>query len=106
MSRNSNHFLSFDAGASLSHLISTNSLVYDTSAGGIYYFNKSSVAKTGVNFISGLSYHSRGQNFELIIGPQASFALNKIFKSDLDIRKYFLYGGVGAAILFEQKKKK
>jgi len=103
---NSNHFLSINAGASISYLLSTNALVYDTAAGGIYYHNNSSFTRKTMNFISGLSYHFGGKNFKLAIGPQFSFNLNDIIKSNPDQRRYFLYSGLDANMIFEKNKKK
>jgi len=103
---NTNHFLSINAGASINYLISTNALVYDTTAGGIYYHHNSSFTRTSMNFISGLSYHFGGKNFKLAIGPRFSFNLNDIIKSDLDQRRYFLYSGLDANVIFEKNKKK
>ncbi len=39
------------------------------------------------------------------IGPQVSFDVSKVFKSDLDKRKYLLYTGIDARVFFEKKKK-
>lgn len=103
---NTNHFLSINAGASINYLISTNALVYDTTAGGIYYHHNSLFTRTSMNFISGLSYHFGGKNFKLAIGPRFSFNLNDIIKSDLDQRRYFLYSGLDASMIFEKNKKK
>jgi Outer membrane protein beta-barrel domain len=104
---NTNHFLSLNAGASVAYLISAKALVYDTSLGGIYYYNKNLFTKTHFNVISGLSYHLSGtKNIEWSIGPELSFDVSKAFKSDLDKRKYFLYMGIDASVYFKKKKKK
>ncbi|MFI5185864.1 MAG: porin family protein [Chitinophagales bacterium] len=104
ITRNTNHFLSFYAGTSITYLISTNALIYDTVAGGVYYHNKNLFNRTGINLISGLSYHFTAKNFEFNIGPQLSSGLNKIIKSDLDKRKYILYSGVDATIFLKKRK--
>ena len=104
---NLNHFISLDIGMSIAYLISTNAVVYDTISGGIYYHDKDLFNKTHINFMSGLSYHSIGKrSFEWSIEPQFSFDVTRIFKSNLDTRKYFLYTGIGATIFFEKQKKK
>jgi hypothetical protein len=107
MTRNANHFLSLDAGVSPVYLLSTNALVYDTSAGGVYYHDKNLFTRTHFNFIFGLSYHvAVRENFEFKIGPEISFDLSRTFKTDIEKRKYFLYGGINASLFFEKKKKK
>jgi hypothetical protein len=74
--------------------------------GGIYYDNKNVVTKAHFNFTSGVSYQFKNKkNLEFSIGPQFSFDVTKVFKSDLDKRKYFLYTGIDARILFEKKTK-
>jgi hypothetical protein len=100
------HFLSVDAGASFSYLISTNALVYDTVAQGIYYHNKDQFNRGSINLISGFSYHARKKSFELIVGPRFTFSLQDIFKSNMDQRRYFLYSGIEASMLFGKNKKK
>ncbi|HEY2721899.1 MAG TPA: outer membrane beta-barrel protein, partial [Chitinophagaceae bacterium] len=100
------HFLSLDAGISVSYLVSTNALVYDTTGFGIYYHKNDQFAKGNISLLTGLSYHMVKKGFEWNIGPQFSFQLNKIIKSDFDERKYFLYTGIEGTIFFGKKKNK
>ena len=106
VTNNADRFLSLNAGVSPSYLLATNALVYDTTMGGIYYDNKDVVTKAHFNFTSGVSYQFKNKkNLEFSIGPQFSFDVTKVFKSDLDKRKYFLYTGIDARIFFEKKTK-
>ena len=50
VTNNTDHFLSLNAGVSPSYLLATNALLYDTTAGGIYYHNKDLVTKTQFQF--------------------------------------------------------
>jgi len=102
---NSEHFVGFDAGVSPTYLVATNALVYDTVGGGIYYHNKRLFSRAGLNLIVGIPYHIMIKDMEMSVGPKLSFGLNKIIKSDLDKRKYFLFGGINATILFGKSKK-
>jgi hypothetical protein len=107
INRNTKHFLSLNVGTSMGYVFATNALTYDTSFGGIYFHNKSFFAKTHLNMISGISYHlAAAKKLEWSIGPQFSFDISKIIKSNSDKRKYFLFGGIDARIFFEKKKKK
>jgi hypothetical protein len=107
INRNDNHFISLNAGTSIGYMFSTNALTYDTSFGGIYFHDKSLFAKQHFNLVSGISYHfATAKKFEWSIGPQFSFDLSRIIKSDLDRRKYFLYGGIDSRIFFEKKKRR
>jgi len=106
MTNDPDHFLSLNAGISPSYLLATNALTYDTTAGGLYYEAQDLVTKTHLNFISGISYQFKNKkSLEFSIGPQVSFDVSKVFKNDLDKRKYFLYTGIDARIFFEKKKK-
>ena len=103
---NTNHFLALDAGISVSYLISSNALVYDTAAGGIYYHNNDLLTRTHFNVLSGISYHAiSAKGSELSIGPQFLFDMSKAIKSEVDKRNYFLYIGIGGSLIFEKKKK-
>jgi len=106
VTNNTDHFLSLNAGIAPSYLLSTNALLYDTTMGGIYYYNKDVVTKTHFNFISGIAYqfgNTKAVTFS--VGPQFSFDVTKVFKSDLDKRKYFLYTGLDARVFFQKNKK-
>ena len=106
MMQNKNHFLSLDGGISIAYLISTNALVYDTTASGVYYHNNDLITKTHFNIIPGISYHLiNSKGLELAIGPQFSFDLTKAINSNFDKRNYFLYAGISARLFFEKKKK-
>ncbi len=106
VTNNADHFLSLNAGVAPSYLLSTNALLYDSTMGGIYYHNKNLITKTHFNFISGISYQFRNsKNLEFSVGPQFSFDVTKVFKSDLDKRKYFLYTGLDARVFFDRKGK-
>jgi hypothetical protein len=106
VTNNADHFLSLNAGISPSYLLATNALLYDTAMGGIYYHIKDQITKAHFNFISGISYQFRNaKNLEFSVGPQFSFDVTKVFKSDLDKRKYFLYTGLDARVFFQKKKK-
>jgi hypothetical protein len=106
MTKNRGHFLSLDAGISPSYLLASNALVYDTTLGGIYYSDKSLIQKAHFNIVSGLSYQfGINKNVRFSLGPQVSFDLTKVFKSEFDHRKYFLFTGINAGVFFEKKRK-
>ena len=106
VTNNADHFLSLNAGVSPSYLLATNALLYDTAAGGSYYHDKDLVRKTQFNFITGISYQFKNKkSLEFSIGPQVSFDVSKVFKSDMDKRNYFLYTGIDARIFFEKNKR-
>jgi outer membrane protein with beta-barrel domain len=104
VTNNTDHFLSLNAGIAPSYLLSTNALLYDTTMGGIYYYDEDVVTKTHFNFISGIAYQfGNTKTVTFSVGPQFSFDVTKVFKSDLDKRKYFLYTGIDARVFFDRK---
>ncbi|HEV8284224.1 MAG TPA: porin family protein [Chitinophagaceae bacterium] len=107
ISKNPSRFLSLNVGASAAYLLSSNALVYDSTLMGTYSYKTSAFTKAHVNFMSGISYHFiTSENFEWSIGPQFSFDISRLIKSDVDRRKYILYGGIDSRLFFEKKKKK
>jgi Outer membrane protein beta-barrel domain len=107
ISKNPNRFLSLNVGTSAAYLQSSKALVYDSTLTGTYSYKTSAFTKAHVNFMSGISYHFiTSKNFEWSIGPQFSFDVSRLIKSDVDRRKYILYGGIDSRLFFEKKKKK
>ena len=93
--------LSYNAGFSIRQMISSNSLVYDPSYN-IYFSNNDALHKTQVQFLAGLSLKiNSGKNTSLYIGPQFSYSLSSLFKSNNDF--HFVNYGVQAALLFHKK---
>lgn len=107
MTKNSDHYFSLSGGTSVSYLLSTNALVYDTALHGIYYEAGSVLNRAHFNFLAGISYRfAKASGFELATGPQFSFDVSKLIQSNVDKRKYFLYIGLGTRIYFGRMKKK
>ncbi len=94
------------AGASLSYMMSSNALIYDTAALGIYYRNTELIPKTAWNVFSGLSYQVDIRGAKLEVGPEFNMGLTKIIKAETDRRKYFAYRGIRASFSLEKKKHK
>jgi hypothetical protein len=102
--KSNSHYVSLDGGPSIDYLLGTNALTYDTSFSGVYFHDKSLFTKAHLNMTMGMSYHfTASKNFEWRIGPQFSFDLTRVIKTDLDRRKYFLYGGIDARMFFRKK---
>lgn len=106
LTKNPNRSFSLSGGAAATYLVSTNALVFDTTLSGIYYHDKSLFRRAHVSILSGISYHaSNKRNLDLSVGPQFSFDLTRLIKSDVDKRQYLLYGGIDARVYFQKKKK-
>jgi hypothetical protein len=91
-------------GATVGYLISTNGLVYDTAASGIYYHDKKAFNKFNWNLNTGFSFKLGNKNkLQWSLGPEISLGMNKLTKGDTR-KQYLLYGGVTGRIIFTKKK--
>jgi hypothetical protein len=92
-------------GLSFSYLVATNSLVYNSNYGGIYYHDKEAFTKTHFNLGTGLSFRLKTKNNrEWVTGPELSFDMSPLMKNDS--RRYLLYGGLNTKLFFPKKKNK
>ena len=95
----------WNAGVSVGYLFSTNSLVYDTTAGGIYYRNKDAFNKVQFNLNTGFSFRFGNKSkVQWSLGPELSLGLNKLMKSDFTGKQYLLYSGITGRVMFSKKK--
>jgi hypothetical protein len=106
---NKNDITSFiwNIGVSVSRLIATNALVYDTAAGGIYYHSNRLFNKTHFNVLTGLSFRLKNKNnMEWYIGPQLSIDMTRLMKKEDGNNRFLLAGWLDARLLFPRKLKK
>ncbi|WP_276500601.1 outer membrane beta-barrel protein [Terrimonas pollutisoli] len=97
--------LLWNVGASLGYLVNTNALVYDTTAGGIYYRDNDIFNKWQVNLNTGFSFlFGKSQKIQWSVGPEISFGMNKLMKDAYSDKQYLLYGGLSGRIIFPRKK--
>lgn len=96
----------WNAGATVGYLISTNGLVYDTAANGIYYHDKKAFNKLNWNLNTGFSFRfgNKGK-LQWSLGPEFSVGMNKLTKNDYTKKQYLLYGGMTGRIIFTKKNK-
>lgn len=94
----------WNVGATVGYLISTNGLVYDTAANGIYYHDKKAFNKFNWNLNTGFSFRLGNKNkLQWSLGPELSLGMNKLTKGDTR-KQYLLYGGITGRIIFTKKK--
>ncbi|MGZ8558407.1 MAG: outer membrane beta-barrel protein [Chitinophagaceae bacterium] len=99
--------ISWNAGVSVGYLFSTNSLVYDTAAGGIYFRTKDAFNKVQVNFNTGFSFRFGNKSkLQWSLGPELSLGLNKLMKTEFTTKQYLLYSGITGRIMFTKKNNK
>lgn len=96
----------WNAGASLSRLISSNVLLYDETWGGLYYQDNNDLSKTQFSAATGFSIRFKGSNqWQWNIGPQVSMNTTKLFHSAYDKNKHIVYGGIHLQLLLPGEKK-
>jgi len=96
----------WDAGVSLSRLISSNMLLYDNAWGGVYYKGKNNLSKTQFGVSTGFSLRLKSKSqWQWDIGPHISLNTTKLFQSTSDKNKHIVYGSMNLRLLFPGKKK-
>ncbi|MGZ8541205.1 MAG: outer membrane beta-barrel protein [Chitinophagaceae bacterium] len=97
--------ITWNIGGSAGYLISTNGLVYDTTASGIYYHDDAAFNKFHWSLNTGLSFRFGSKNkIQWSLGPELSLGMNKLTKDDYTRKQYLLYGGLTGRVIFAKKK--
>ncbi|MEP7374211.1 MAG: outer membrane beta-barrel protein [Chitinophagaceae bacterium] len=97
----------WNVGASAGYLFATNGLVYDTTAGGIYYRDNAAFNKFRFNLNTGLSFRFGDKNkVQWALGPELSLGMNKLMKDDYTKKQYLLYGGLTGRLYFKKRNTK
>ena len=95
----------WNAGVSVSYLFKANALVYDTTAGGIYYKDRDLLNKWQINLHTGFSLRfGKPQKMQWSVGPEISIALNKLTRDAYNNRQYTFYSGLSGRIFLPRKK--
>lgn len=99
--------VSWDAGVSVSRLMSTNALLYDVAWGGVYYDGRKDINKTQVNLSTGFSFRMGGStNWQWNIGPKIYVSATQLFNNAYDNNRHPVYGGLHVQALMPAKKKR
>jgi hypothetical protein len=94
----------WNMGLSAGYLISSNALLYDTTAGGIHYRNKDAFNKVQLNLNTGLFFRLGAKKLQWSLGPELSMTTRRLLKDETQQKQYFLYGGLTGRLLFTKKK--
>jgi hypothetical protein len=105
LNKNKNKPFTWNAGLTISGLIATNAVMYDTAFGGIYYKNKNWLNKTQFSFTTGFSWPlTNNKNTQWSIGPAIDIHLNSLLNDPYQDKKYLFFVGLRSDILFKKKK--
>jgi hypothetical protein len=99
------HPLTLQLGLKYGRLISSNTLVYDSIATGIYYKSDKYLNKSQFGFSSSLNWTiANKQKFQWTIGPVFDLHFNSLLDSPFEKKKYLFFAGIRSAIIFNSKK--
>jgi hypothetical protein len=95
----------WNIGASAGYLFATNGLVYDTTAGGIYYRDNAAFNKFQFNLNTGFSFRfGNKSNPQWSLGPELSLGMNKLMKDEYTKKQYLGVWWIDRTVVFQKKK--
>jgi len=105
LNNNEAHPLNLQAGLKIGQMFTSNALVYDTAAGGIYYGSKKHFNKTQFGISTSLNWKITKKNkFYMAVGPVFDMHFNSLLDNPLDKKKYLLFTGLRTTAIFNSKK--
>ncbi|MBC7826696.1 MAG: PorT family protein [Chitinophagaceae bacterium] len=94
--------VSWNAGFSLSYLISANALHFDGNTG-VYYKDNGLFNKLQTNFTTGFSLSLwNNSRFPVQIGPQLQYGLTNLMKQEVNASKHLFYFGLNTRIFLKK----
>jgi hypothetical protein len=104
LNKNEAHPLNLQAGIKVGQMFTSNALVYDTAAGGIYYSSKKYFNKTQFGISTSLNWKiTKKDKFYMAIGPVFDMHLNSLLDNPLDKKKYLMFIGLRTTVIFNSK---
>lgn len=95
----------WNAGISAGYLVGTNAVLYDTTAGGIYYEDKNAFNKVQLNLHTGFAIRfGVNRKMQWSIGPEFSMGASKLVKDAYNKKQYLFYSGLTGRLIFSKKK--
>ena len=105
LNKNEAHPLHLQAGVKVGQMFTSNALVYDTVAGGIYYSSKKHFNKTQFGISTSLNWKiTKKDKFYMAVGPVFDMHLNSLLDNPLDKKKYLLFAGLRSSVIINSKK--
>jgi hypothetical protein len=97
----------WSAGIAPGYLVSTNAIIYDTTAGGIYFKDERAFKRFHFNVQSGLALQfGNNKRISWSVGPTISLDMTRLMKEDVFTdKRYFLYTGLTGKLFFSPRKK-
>lgn len=96
--------LSWDIGVTFGQLLSTNTLVFDTTNRGVYFTDEKLFRKTHFSLSTGFSLTvNRNKSMQWIIGPKLQLGLSNLYNNYTDKKSYLNYAGVDLRLMLPKK---
>jgi hypothetical protein len=97
----------WNAGIAPGYLVGTNAIIYDTTAGGIYFKDDRAFKRFHFNVQSGLAFQfGNNKRISWSVGPTISLDMTRLMKEDVFTdKRYFLYTGLTGKLFFSPRKK-
>ncbi len=95
----------WSTGFTVSQLIASNAIMYDTAFNGVYYENKSQLNKTLFNFSTGFSWTiANNKRMQWNLGPVANFHMVSLIDNPFENKRYLFFVGLRTGVVFNSKK--
>src|SRR5690606_40737230 len=95
----------WNAGISAAYLVGTNAVLYDTTAGGIYYEDKNAFNKVQLNLHTGFAIRfGVNRKMQWSIGPEFSMGASKLVKDAYNKNQHLFYSGLTGRLIFSKKR--
>ena len=97
----------WNGGIAPGFLLGTNAIIYDSTAGGIYFRDDRAFKRFHFNVQSGLALQfGNNKRISWSVGPTISLDMTRLMKEDVFTNKrYFLYTGLTGKLFFSPRKK-
>ena len=105
LNKNKSKPFTWDVGLNLAYLIATNAIMYDTTAGGLYYKNTDYLNKAQLSLSTGFTWTLiNRQRKQWTLGPVVDIHFNSLLDNPFENKKYLFFAGLRSAIIFNSKK--
>ena len=105
LNKSNSHPLTLQAGLKMGQMIGSDALVYDTTAGGIYYKSKKYFNKTQFGISTRMTWQFiSNDKFNLAAGPAFDMHLTRLLDNPYDKERYLLFIGLRTTASFRSKK--
>ena len=105
LNKDDKHPLSAALGFKIGRMLTSSAILYDTTAGGIYYNNKNLFNKTQFGLSAGFDWTIiNSGKIRFSAGPSLDLHMTSLYDNPFDSKKYVYFLGLRTSILLDKKK--